>query len=177
MNMKIAGVDPKSLSTEVILVLPRGEQNLVFRAKGLSNMDEFTAMCPTPKPPGKLTKDGWVANVSDPTYQQVLGEWARKRLGYMVVKSLAPSEIEWDSVKDGDPRTWPNWEEDLRAASLTQIESNRVLALVLEANALDDDKLAKAREVFLRGQGPMPAEYSGPQSEPASSPSGEPANG
>lgn len=174
--MKIAGVDPKSLSTEIILVLPRGEQNLVFRAKGLPNMDEFTALCPTPKPPGKLTKDGWVANVNDPTYQQILGEWAKKRLGYMVVKSLTPSEIEWDTVKEGDPRTWSNWEKDLSAAMLTQVESNRVLALVLEANALDDDKLAKAREVFLAGQGPMPSEFSSLPSERPSSLSGEPVN-
>jgi len=175
--MKIAGIDPKSLSSEVILVLPRGEQSLVFRAKGLPEMEEFMALCPTPKPPGKLTKDGWVANVKDPTYQQILAEWARKRLGYIVVKSLVPSEIEWDTVKENDPRTWSKWEEDLRAAGLTQVESNRVLALVLEANALDDEKLAKAREVFLVGQAPMPAEFSGPQNEPVNTPSGELVNG
>jgi len=170
--MKVAGVDPKSLSSEVVLVLPRGETSLVFRAKGLPDTEEFTTRCPMPKPPGKLTKDGWVANLTDPTYQQVMSEWAKKRLGYMVVKSLAPSEIEWDTVKEGDPRTWPNWEVDLRAAGLSQIESNRVLGLVLEANALDDAKLAKAREVFLVGQAPMPAEFSGPQNEPATTPSG-----
>jgi hypothetical protein len=60
---------------------------------------------------------------------------------------------------------------------LTQVECNRVLALVLEANALDDAKLQRAREVFLRGQEPMPAEFSSPLSAPPSSPSGGPANG
>ena len=80
-------------------------------------------------------------------------------------------------VNENDPRTWPKWEEDLKNGGLTQVECNRVLALVLEANALDEAKLQKAREVFLRGQGPMPEEFSSPQSEQPSSPSGEPANG
>ena len=175
--MKIAGIDPKTLSNEVLLVLPRGESEIVFRAKGLPDMAEFEALCPSPKPPGKFTKDGWVPQLNDPTYQQVLGEWAKKRLGYMVVKSLAPSEIEWDSVKENDPRTWAKWEEDLKSAGLTQVECNRVLALVLEANALDDAKLQRAREVFLAGQAPMPPEFSGPVIEPPSSLSGGPANG
>jgi hypothetical protein len=175
--MKIAGIDPKSLSTEVILVLPRGDKEIVFRAKGLPDMAEFEALCPIPKPPGKFTKDGWIPNLTDPTYQQVLGEWAKKRLGYMVVKSLAPTEIEWDTVSEADPRSWPAWDEDLKNAGLTQVECNRVLGLVLEANALDEAKLQKAREVFLAGQGPMPAEFSSPRSEQPSSPSGEPANG
>jgi hypothetical protein len=83
--MKINGVDPKSLCPEVILVLPRAEQNIVFRAKGLKDMDEFDALCPQPKPPGKRTKDGWVANETDPTYQQINVEWGKKRLGFIGV--------------------------------------------------------------------------------------------
>ena len=140
-------------------------------------MDEFQAKCPLPKPPGKLTKDGWVAEENDPTYQQVLTEWGKKRLGYIVTRSLEPSQIEWDSVKLDDPRTWANWEQDLIDGGLTQIEANRVLALVMEANSLDEAKLTKAREVFLRGQAPMPPEFSGPATAPANTPSGGPANG
>ena len=107
----------------------------------------------------------------------MLGEWAKKRLGYMVIRSLAPSEIEWDTANVNDPRTWANWEDDLKSGGLTQVECNRVLALVLEANALDEAKLQKAREVFLAGQAPMPPEFSGPATEPANTPSGTPANG
>jgi hypothetical protein len=174
--MKIAGVDPKTLSNEVVLVLPRAENNIVFRARGLRDTSEFEAKCPPPKPPGKLTKDGWVANDTDPTYQQVQTEYAKKRLGFIVVRSLEPSEIEWDTVNLDDPRTWANWEKDLKNGGLSQIEANRVLALVMEANALDEAKLQKARESFLAGQIPMPAEFSGPQTEPASMPSGERAS-
>ena len=175
--MKIAGIDPKSLSNEVILVLPRGESEIIFRAKGLPDMSEFEALCPAPKPPGKFTKDGWIPNLTDPTYQQVLGEWAKKRLGYMVIRSLAPSEIEWDTANANDPRTWANWEDDLKSGGLTQVECNRVLALVLEANALDEAKLQRARVLFLAGQAPMPDEFSSPLTELPRSRFGTPANG
>ena len=139
-------------------------------------MDEFDAKCPLPKPPGKLTKDGWVADENDPTYQQILGEWGKKRLGYMVTRSLAPARSSGTRVKLDDPRTWAKWEEDLIDGGLTQIEVNRVLALVMEANALDEAKLVKAREVFLRGQAPCrPILW--PATGPANTPSGGPANG
>jgi len=175
--MKIAGVDPKTLCNEVVLVLPRGEQNIIFRARGLKDMEEFNIKCPLPKPPGKLTKDGWVAKEDDPTYMQIMTEWGKKRLGYIVVHSLIPSEMEWDTVKLDDPRTWTTWDKDLINGGLTQTEANRVLALVLEANSLDEVKLAKARELFLVGQAPMPSEFSGPVIAPASTRSGEPVPG
>ena len=104
--MKIAGIDPNSLSREILLVLPRGESQIVFRAKGLKDMSEFTAICPLPKPPGKLTKDGFIPNNNDPTYQQVLTQWSTKRLGFMVIKTLEPTEIEWDTVDIANPATW-----------------------------------------------------------------------
>lgn len=175
--MKIGGIDPKTLCNEVVLVLPRGEDQIVFRAIGLKDMDDFDALCPQPKPPGKLTKDGWVANNTDPTYQQVQEVWTKKRLGFIVTRSLEPSDIEWDVVKLDDQRTWDKWEQDLHDGGLTQVECNRVLALVMEANALDEAKLQKAREVFLAGQGQVPPEFSGQLTAQVNTPSGEPAQG
>ena len=155
--MKIGGVDPRTLPTEEVLVLPRGDQRIVFRASGLEDMEPFKALCPEPKAPGKLTKDGFVPDTEDEGYKSVMEEQSKRRLAYMVVNSLAPSEIEWDTVKLDDPSTWTNWEVDMKAAGLTQVECNRVLSLVLEANCLDEVKLRKARELFLQGppQGPV----------------------
>jgi hypothetical protein len=175
--MKIGGVDPKTLCHEVLLVLPRGEQDLVFRARGLKDMDGFNAKCPQPKPPGKLTRDGYVPMSEDPTYQTVLGEWAKKRLGFIVMRSLEPSDIEWDTVKEDDPRSWPNWEQDLRDGGLSEIECSRVLGIVMEANALDEEKLKKARETFLHGQVQASQESSGPVTGQGNTPSGERAQG
>jgi len=173
--MKINGIDPKTLSSEVVLVLPRGEENLVFRAIGLSDMDVFTAQCPVPQPPGKMTREGVIPMTDDPGYQQILNQWSRKRLGYMVYYSLKPSNIEWDSVKENDPRTWTNWEKDLREGGLSEVEVSRVLSLVMEANALDEAKLKKARDTFLLGQVPELPMSSGQVTEPVITPSGEPA--
>ena len=148
--MKISGIDPKSLCNEVILVLPRVEQSLVFKARGLKNYDDFDSLCPPPKPPGKMTRDGWVPDEKDSTFQTMQGEWSKRRLAYIVINSLL--DIEWDNVTISDPSTWLGWEKELLDSNLSQVEVNRVLGLVLEANALDESKLTKARELFIAGR-------------------------
>ena len=173
--MKIAGVDPTTLPSEVFLVLPRGDAQIVFKAQPARDMDTFEALCPRPTPPGKMTRDGYVPMENDPSYQVILANWASQRLGYMVMKSLEPSQIEWDTVTTDNPATYRNWSKDLRAGGLSDIECHRVLNLVLEANCLDETKLKQAREVFLAGQEPKP-ESSGLPTEPASTPSGAPAS-
>ena len=162
--MKIAGIDPKTLPIEALLVLPRGEQNLVFRARGVKDMDEFDLLCPAPKPPGRQTREGWKDNLKDKTYMQVLEVYNKKRLGYLVTRSLMASCIEWDTVQMEDPASWNNWQTDLLNSGLTQVECNRVLGLVMEANALDEAKIIQARESFLAGLAMMP-ESSGPLSD------------
>ena len=149
--MRINGVDPKTLPTEEVLVLPRGDQRIVFKAVGIPSMEAFAKICPEPIAPGKLTKDGYVPDAEEPGYKSIVEQYGKQRLGYMVVNSLLPSQIEWDTVKIEDPSTWTCWEADLKSAGLSQIECNRVLGLVFEANCLDEAKLRKAREVFLLG--------------------------
>lgn len=151
--MKIGGIDPKTLPTKVPLVLPRGNKQLVFWAQGLQNRDEFDALVPVPKPPGKHTKEGWTPDYMEPGYQASIAAYNKRWLGYLVVKSLEPSEIEWDTVKLDVPGTWTDWEKDLKeGAGLSAVECNLVWGLVAEANSLDESKLAKAREAFLLGQ-------------------------
>ncbi len=149
--MRIGGIDPKTLPNEEVLVLPKGDQRLVFRARGLADMDEFERLCPEPTSPKKLTKDGWVPDTADANYTNMKASYQSRRLAYIVVRSLEPSQIEWDTVNLDDPNTWTNWEKDLKAGGLTQVECNRVLGLVWEANCLDEGKLQKARDLFLSG--------------------------
>jgi hypothetical protein len=155
--MKIGGVDPKLLPTKIPLVLPRGDQQLVFWAQGLQDRTDFDNQVPMPKPPGKHTPKGWVPEVNEPGYTAAMVAYNKRWLGYLVIKSLEPSDIEWDTVKLDVPGTWTNWEDDLKnGAGLNQNECNLVLGLVWEANSLDEVKLAKARETFLRGPQEMP---------------------
>jgi hypothetical protein len=94
----------------------------------------------------------------------------------MVVKSLEPSEIEWDTVDPDNPKTWANYTNDLRGAGFSQVEINRIVGLVWGANCLDEAKLERARQVFPRGQQPVSDASSGPSTEPQNTPSGEPAS-
>jgi hypothetical protein len=172
--MKIGGV-PVTKPQDEILVLPRGEANLVFRAKALPDMEEFNALCPVPEPPGKLTKDGWVKDPDEPGYKEILANYTRQRLAYMVVKSLEPSDIEWTTVQPDNPKTWSRWDKEMLDAGLTQVEVNRILQLVIEANSLSEEKIKAARESFLRGQAAALAKSSGLHTEQANTQSGAPA--
>ena len=75
----------------------------MLKARGLPDMDEFSKLCPDPKPPVMLTRQGQKANLNDVGYQQREAEQAKRRWAYIVVKSLEPSQIEWDTVKLDDP--------------------------------------------------------------------------
>ncbi|KPK53351.1 MAG: hypothetical protein AMS22_07505 [Thiotrichales bacterium SG8_50] len=161
---------------EEILVLPRPEGNIVFRARAVTSMDEFEALVPVPKAPGVLTKEGMIPQLEDETYLQKLTNYNEQRFAYMCIKSLVPSDIEWETVTLDNPKTWKNWEKELREAGLADTEVNRVVRCVMAANALDESKLKEAREVFLRGEAEAAKESSGLQTEPANTPSGEVAS-
>jgi hypothetical protein len=173
--MRIGGITIAG-PTQELLVLPRGEQTIVIRAQAI-NLDEFDILCPEPKAPGKLTKDGWVPMPDDENYRQILQNHNEKRIAYLVINSLEPSEIEWDTVQVDNPHTWTNYVQDFKAAGLTTIEVNRIVQCVMQANSLDESKLEQARKVFLLGQVRAQKESSGQNTEPESTQSGNPVNG
>jgi hypothetical protein len=173
--MKIGGVEVRGPNEEV-LVLPRLGGDIVIKAKAVSDMTEFEKLVPEPKPPGKLTKDGWVPTLNDETYRQKVANYNEQRFAYLVLQSLEPSEIEWETVVPDNPKTWKNWENELRKAGFSDIEVNRITVCVMQANALDERKLKEAREVFLRGMAEEQSESSGLPTEPENTPSGEPAS-
>ena len=172
--MRIGGVDPQTLPTEVILVLPRGESEIVFRAQGVPDYEPFNKICPEPKAPViHKPKIGWVDNLEDPGYKDMMATYGQKRFAWLVVTSLVPSDITWDTVDLDEPRTWENWTADLKKAGFGQVECNRIQHLVFQANCLDEEKLEQARESFLVGQQPAPSESSGQSTEQVPLPSGE----
>lgn len=172
--MRIGGVEVNKSPRE-ILVLPRGDQEIVFEAVALASWDEFDAMCPEPKAPGIRTRDGFQPDKDDPTYKQLLENYRAQRWAYLVLKSLEPSEIEWESVDVSKPSTWKNWSQELQDAGLTAVEINRVIQLVMDANCLNEARLKEARELFVRGRQQARAESSGLRIAPAAGQSGEPA--
>jgi hypothetical protein len=150
--MKIGGVT-LTPPPEEILVLPRGDQKIIFRARAVQNLDDFDAMVPVPKPPVILVKgEGQKDDVNDTGYKSAVELRDRIMMAYLVVKTLEPSEIEWTTVDLLKPNSLLNWEADLLNAGLTRIEVKKVYDLVMEANSLNEAKLEAARKSFLRGQ-------------------------
>lgn len=152
--MKIGGIDIQGPNEEV-LVLPRlNGPNIVIRARAVTNLDEFNNLCPMPQPPGiRTAKEGHKLDYDDAEYQKQMGLYSSKQNAYMILKSLEPSEIEWDNIKFTDHSTWLSWEDELRGSGFSTYEIHLVVQCVLQANSLDETKLKKAREVFLLGQG------------------------
>jgi len=171
--MKINGT-PVTPPTEGLLVLPRSDKEFVFRSKPLPDFDKFNALVPLPEPPGVLTKDGWVPDVKDKNYVQVITNYHLQRNAFLVIHTLEPSNIEWDKVDINNPKTWNGWEKEMRDAGFTQPEVNCIFQFVIETNSLSEEKLRVARESFLRGQVAAQAKSSGPQTEQATTQSGEP---
>lgn len=176
--MKIGGTTIEGQHEE-ILVLPRGEQKVVFRARGVSDMSEFIKLCPQPTPPNMMRRINGtmqkVPNMDDPIFKAKLMDWAGQRADWLILKALEPSNIEWDTVKMDDPTTWKNYVNDL-LKYFSDMEASRIQMLAGEVNGMNENKLAEARESFFR-------EQQGPQSVPSSqtdgqtdTPSGEPAS-
>ena len=175
--MKIGGVDPKTLSSMEILVLPRGDDRIVFRAVGVPDYDEFNDLVKEPKAPVIMKPGmGWIPNEEEPGYKDAMKSYGMKRLSWLVVKSLEPSDIEWEKVNSEIPSTWIGWEKELRDSGFSQIECQRVQHLVFQANCLDEDKLTKARENFLLGQARAPSDISGLSIAPETTQLGKPAS-
>jgi hypothetical protein len=174
--MKIGGVIVDGPSEEV-LVLPRPTSpggDIVIRCRAVLDMTHFHNMCPEPKAKPMLVKGGFKPNEKDPGYLEQSKQYAQLRFAYIALKSLEPSDIEWEKVIMDQPNTWAKWEGELKEAGLSAIEINRVVACIMQANSLDEDKLEKARESFLLGMAEVPTEKSsGQDTEPPSTPSGE----
>lgn len=174
--MKIAGKEVSGPAEE-ILVLPRLDGDIVFRCKAVLDMAQFDALCPEPKPKPVLVAGGFKPNDKDPGYQAQVLQHSVLRIAYIAIKSLEPSDIEWETVNMDNPATWGNWEKELADAGFSQVEINRITVCILQANSLDEEKLEKARASFLRGMEAPAEKSSGPRPAPPNTPSGGPAKG
>lgn len=174
--MKIAGQEVKG-PTEEVLVIPRSNGDVHFTARAVLDMSEFDDQVPPPKAPARLMAGGkWEENTESDSYKKSLARYNDLRMGYIITRSLIPSDIEWDTVDFDKPETWQNWKDDLKAAEFSDLEIQRVFLLCIQANSLDENKLKEAREAFLRGQAAVRAKSSGQDTEPQSTQSGSPAN-
>lgn len=148
--MKIGG---KELTrNEEILVLPRVDGDIVIRAKSVAVREDFDVLVLKPVAPKLHTKKGFSDDLKDTDYLTQVNNRDKMYFAYLVLRSLEPSEIEWEKVDMDAPNTWLGWEKELMEGGMSEVEIQRVTMCVMAANSLDEDKIREARELFLRGQ-------------------------
>jgi hypothetical protein len=104
--------------------------------------------------------------LQDENYLQALEIRRTRRFALLAIRSLEPSEIEWEEVDYDKPATWEKWTDELLDAGLSDREVQRVIGAVMEANSLDNAKIDAARSAFLqRPEEPQEAS-SGPTPDP-----------
>ncbi len=146
----------------VIVVFPRmddaGEHaDMVFQCAPVIDYKPFEDLCPLPKPrmvtfPGNKNKPPQ-PQLNDPKYKEALTKYAEQKSAWLFVTSLkATPGLEWEIVNYGDPETWVKWQEELTDSGLTDVECQRLLFGIMEANSLSEDRMDEARDRFLAGQ-------------------------
>lgn len=175
--MKLHGKKIEGPNVEVV-VIPRSEDNLVFKAQSVLDYEIFDAVCPMPIPREVLKPGGERTLLfEEKTYQEAMDKWASKKTDWMVLKSLEATEsLEWETVNIDDPDTWSNYREELRAASLSPMEIARIVNAVMAACGLDQKKIDEATAAFLAGVAKEQKDASSLASEPSDTPSGDVAS-
>ena len=149
--MKLFGKAVEGPNVEVI-VIPRGEQSLVFKAQAVLDFDTFNKMVPVPLAPMILYKGSTVAspNVEDPEYKKAISSRANLQSSWMIIKSLeATPGLEWELIKAEDPSTWDKFFDEFKRSGFTEVEIGRILQGVMTANGLNEEKMEQARKRFL----------------------------
>lgn len=189
--MKVGGIQAtkeQALYGPLCFKRMQGEKEvfLTFYARPVWDFDEFRALVPKPENSyGAYVKGGWQTDDNHPAYLDELNQYVKLRSWYITLKSLEPSQIEWEKVRPNDPKTWKHIDDEI-SGLLSVFEAIELRNLVNEANALDDSKLEENRQTFFRQREAekaatekneeLPSQSSSQSSEAGSSSSGEPAN-
>lgn len=148
--MKLNGQKVEGPNVEVI-VIPRSDRNLVFKAQAVLDYEDFDKLCPIPTPPPILKPGGVKSfNPEDPKYKEALDDWATKKTNWLVLKSLSATEtLEWDKVNLSDPDTWDKYQEEFKESGLTPPEVSQILSKVWKVNGLNNELIEQATKSFL----------------------------
>jgi len=157
--MKLQGKTKLPPNREIV-VFPHQDGESVFVAETVSDYVEFNKLCPEPQAPVKMFPGGEKQiDVTNPDYLKKRTDWAEKRMDYMAIKSLQPTEdLEFETVKLNDPETYKNWKKELKDFGFNDYQTNMIHGAILDANSLNVEKLEAARESFLARTGAKPKE-------------------
>lgn len=179
--MKINGREPTGPNRDFVII-PRGGQaeDYVFWVQALATMEDFDKYCPAPVPPERLTPERKrIVDFEDKDYLEQLSLYSQRKAMYIVLKSLDLPEngLEWDGIDLTKPRTWLNFEEELRKAHFTNREIDKIVEAAFAVNGLSEAKMKEAREAFVRRLAMEATNIVGQVDVPASIKSGNPVSG
>ena len=149
--MKVNGKKVSSMSP-IYVVIPKGDDEFVFKAVPVLDYTDFEKLCPVPQPP-EIIRPGGVKSydVEDKEYSQAIMEYSTRKFAWMVITSLRATDgLEWDTVDYAKPETWDNYEADLKQ-TFTNAEIAKILNTAHEACGLNQDKIEEATKRFLAG--------------------------
>lgn len=152
--MKINGKQIKGPNVETI-VIPRGDDFIVFKAEAVLDYKPFEEMVPMPAPPQVLFRGETVSkpNYEAPAYKEAMGKRSLLKYHWMIIKSLSVTEgLEWEVVNLQEPSTWTQVETEFQNSGFTPLEINKIFEGVLTANGMNEEKLEWARKSFLARQ-------------------------
>lgn len=159
MPLKIGGrvIDgPKT----TILAIPREDNDIIFKFIAIGDDTEFEKISPEPIPPKyySVKEKKNITNFEDKAYKDKMAIRATQKMNWFFLKSVAPSEVEWDTVKLEDPTTYGNWREDLKNAGFSIGEMNAIFEAFMNTNTVTEEKMTEARNRFLASQQGQPEE-------------------
>ena len=175
--MKIFGKTYTEPNTAKV-ILPRGDEFIVFKAQAINNFDDFNKLCPEPTPL-TITHVGKAPEAfeDDPDYKKRRMVWSGQRLDWMILESLkATPGLTWDKVDMDKPETWELYNEELKESKFNDMEINRIVECVLKANCLSEKAIQEAEDRFLALEQAQRVAENSQKDVENSTPSGQPAS-
>lgn len=171
--MKLFGQTISTPKSDV-LVIPRGDKNIVLTLAAVIDYSDFEALCPRPVAPVLTRPGGQKANdVEDETYKKQLQEWAELQTAWMIYKSISATEgLVFETIDPSNPKTWLNITKELSTA-FRDAEGAAILRKIMEVCGLTQDKIEQATKDFLAGRLDQQSILSSQNIEVLNTPSGE----
>lgn len=168
------------------IIVDRFGEELPIYAQPVWSMDEFNKRLPFDDNQVEFvfTPNGKQYNQEAKRTKDYVAERDRARWGYVALKSLEPSKIDFDDEDDPEefrvsiekPETWTNVEAAIDH-NFGHYEAGRIKELIDKANMIDSDKVELRGLAFLARQAQSEAEGRDTQSGGAQKPnSGTPAS-
>ena len=148
--MKLHGKKLSTLNNQIIII-PREDGDIIFKAAAVLDMTDFDQLCPEPKPPliRKRGENVDTPDLNDKKYQEAVQKRNRQYTNYLILKSLQVTEgLEWETINLVDPSTWENLEKELQDTGFSSMERVQIIQGVMRANSLDMAYIEEARKRF-----------------------------